>query len=196
MRTLPVDGPRPMTFSHIGLRSGHYEETSAFYELLLDMEPVVRSEHGVELAVDYEHHRMALYPVPPKRRGPGPGIEHVAWKADSLAHLLGNHKRVQAAGIEHYIALHHGPTVSIYYRDPDLVQVEVFIDTQPADIGIEFLTTPQFNANPIGAPFDPNELLARYEAGEPLESLLAQPEFDEDAMDDMLDRVAASLEGE
>ena len=37
------------------------------------------------------------------------------------------------------------------------------------------MRTGQFAANPIGVVFYPEELIARYEAGEPIESLTARP---------------------
>ena len=39
----------------------------------------------------------------------------------------------------------------------------------------------EFAANPIGVIYDPDELLERYRAGEPLEKLLEQPPLPKEA---------------
>ncbi|MDT7632500.1 MAG: hypothetical protein QOI50_4430 [Pseudonocardiales bacterium] len=42
----------------------------------------------------------------------------------------------------------------------------------PMELADEALHSPEFAANPIGYPFDPDELLASYEAGAPLGELM------------------------
>jgi catechol-2,3-dioxygenase len=183
-------------FAHVVLRTGHVAESIDFYETVLGMRRISGGEHGAALSHDGEHHRIALIGVPDAPRQPGPGLEHFAWKAQSLGDLLGNHKRITEAGIEPYLCIHHGGTLSIYYRDPDRNQIEVFIDTLTVDESIEYMGTERFAANPIGVPFDVDDLIRRYEAGEPMEGLLAQPEADPEAVEEMMDKVIAGMVGE
>ena len=68
--------------------------------------------------------------------------------------------------------LRHGPTLSLYYADPDGNQMEFQVDLLDVDAANEFMQGEAFAANPIGETFDPDELLARYEAGEALEDLV------------------------
>jgi hypothetical protein len=48
----------------------------------------------------------------------------------------------------------------------------MMVDTMPMELADECLNSPEFAANPIGWPFDPDELLASYEAGAPLAELM------------------------
>lgn len=195
-RVLPTDAPAIASLSHVVLRTAHLDETIGFYAQLIGMSTNHRGARGAALSHDGEHHRIALVGVPESPRTPGPGLEHFAWKARSLGDLLGNHRRLQHLGIEHFMAIHHGGTLSIYYRDPDLNQVELFIDVQIADVAIDFMHSPEFLANPIGVPFDVDDLIARYEAGEAIECLLVQPELDDDALEELIDKLVEGMTGE
>ena len=67
-----------------------------------------------------------------------------------------------------FLCLRHGPTLSMYYHDPDGNNLEFQIDLLDADAANAFMKTPAFAGNPIGEPFDPDELVRRFDAGEPL----------------------------
>ena len=88
--------------------------------------------------------------------------------------------------------VHHGGTLSAYYLDPDGVQIEIFIDTQPTDTSIEMMNSPEFAKNPIGAPIDLDDLVERFEAGEPVASLYAQPELQDGDLHTLLEKVIAA----
>lgn len=183
------------SLSHTVLRTAHLSEAIEFYRKVLGMHVNSGGTHGAAMSHDGEHHRLALMGVPESPRKAGPGLEHFAWKAGSLADLLGTHKRLKAGGIAHYVAIHHGGTLSVYYRDPDLNQVEVFIDTMVADEAIEYMHSTEFMENPVGVPFDPDDLIARYEAGESIEQLLEQPHVDDEAVGEMMSLVIAGMTG-
>jgi hypothetical protein len=85
-----------------------------------------------------------------------------------------------------------GPRIESFLRN----QIEIFIDVDIADVAIGYMHSPEFAANPIGGPFDVDNLIARYESGESIESLLVQPELDEDALEDLIDKLVAGMTGE
>jgi catechol-2,3-dioxygenase len=191
-RTLPVDMPAPSELNHVVMRSAHVPECIDFYGKLLGMKVMAGGAMGAALSQDGEHHRLLMIAVKPGEPNYGPGVEHIAFKVRSLAELLGNYKRLKGIGMMPFMSVHHGGTLSMYYLDPDRVQVEVFIDTNPADISIEMMSSPKFAANPIGVPVDFDDLCARYEAGESIVSLYEQPEAREGDLQDLIQKVVAA----
>jgi catechol-2,3-dioxygenase len=191
-RTIPTDFPAVVALSHIVLRTAKIDETIAFYDTLIGMKANYRSPGGAALSHDGEHHRIALMSVPAGSPNMmAPGLEHVAFKLRSMGDLFGNYSRLKALGIEPFMTIHHGGTLSAYYLDPDGVQVETFIDTQAMDRSIEDMNSDAFKANPIGVPVDFDDLVARYIAGESVASLLEQPPLREGQMNELITKVMA-----
>jgi catechol 2,3-dioxygenase-like lactoylglutathione lyase family enzyme len=193
-RTLPTEPVSPYKLSHAVLRTAHLDETIRHYGLLLNTRVVFdHRPRGAALSYDEEHHRLAFVAVPaPADQGAGeairvadstgaigldlsaaPGLEHLAFTFESLGALLGSYKRAKAAGVTPEYCLNHGATVSFYYADPDGHKNELLIDTMPMEMAEELIHSPDFAANTVGWPFDPEELLASYEAGAPLAELMS-----------------------
>lgn len=179
-RTVPGDAVRPPAkLAHLVLRTAHFDEAVRWYELVLGAHSVFRNPMLAFLTYDDEHHRLALVNVgesaPEAPRG-APGLEHVAFTYASLDDLLATYRRLDAAGIRPAWCVNHGPTTSMYYEDPDGHQVELQVDNfASADELVAWFRTGDFAANPIGTPFDPALLLARYEAGADVAELVAPP---------------------
>lgn len=62
--------------------------------------------------------------------------------------------------------VHHGPTVSLYYKDPDGNMIETQFDVYGDDEAAvrkatEMMESDAFKVNPIGWDFEPDELYAR-----------------------------------
>jgi len=103
------------------------------------------------------------------------GTDHIAFSYAELGDLLHTFRRLKAAGIEPYWCINHGPNTSLYYKDPDGNRVELQVDNMPSALADAWMRSGEFAANPIGVIFDPEDLVARYEAGEPIETLTARP---------------------
>jgi catechol-2,3-dioxygenase len=191
-RILPVDGPAPTELNHVVMRSAHVPACIEFYEKVLGMKKMAGGDMGAALSHDGEHHRLLLMGVPAGEPNHGPGVEHIAFKTRSMGELLGNYKRVKDLGILPFMSVHHGGTLSMYYLDPDGVQIEVFIDTLPTDKSLEMMNSPEFAKNPIGVPVDFDDLCERYEAGESMTSLYAQPEEQEGDLQRLIEQVIAA----
>ena len=134
------------------------------------------------LTYDDEHHRIAIAGIPGLEEQPtiADGTDHIAFTYADLGDLLHTFRRLQAAGIEPYWCINHGPTTSLYYKDPDGNRVELQVDNLPSADAIDtWMRSGEFAANPIGVIFDPEDLFARYEAGEPLETLIARARLPE-----------------
>jgi hypothetical protein len=120
------------------------------------------------LTFDDEHHRLAILNNGSLADRPldAVGVDHVAYTYASAADLLGNYERLTALGIAPTTCIHHGPTLSMYYQDPDRNQVEVQVDafdTKQELFG--YFRSGAFAKNPIGVLYDPDALLKRWKEG-------------------------------
>jgi hypothetical protein len=92
--------------------------------------------------------------------------------------LLATYQRLRSDGIEPYWCINHGPNLSFYYRDPDGNQIELQIDVFESTEAVNaWYANSDFAANPIGVKFDAEELIRRFENGEPFESLTRRPQI-------------------
>ncbi|AJG22334.1 Biphenyl-2,3-diol 1,2-dioxygenase 3 [Cupriavidus basilensis] len=130
------------------------------------------------LTYDEEHHRIAVLNVPElaDQQAGVAGVHHVAFTYGSLAELIGNYERAKELGIEPVWCTNHGPTTSLYYRDPDGNQLELQVENfDTIEESTRFFYSPEFAENPIGVDFDPSELVRRFHAGESEAGLKKRP---------------------
>ena len=168
---------RPSHFAHFVLRTRNLEEAIAWYQTVVGMEIVNRTEHIAFMSYDDEHHRIALAQTPVEEPAPpgSAGMDHVAYTLGSLGELLGTYKRLQAKGILPVWSINHGPTTSLYYADPDGSRVEFQVDNFETAAELKgWMESEAFTKNPLGVAFDPDKLAERYENGDPIEELLLQ----------------------
>ena len=98
---------------------------------------------------------------------------HMAFEYDSFDDLMSSFARLKQLGIEPIVCVQHGVTTSLYYSDPDQNAVELQADNFGNwDKSAEWMSTSEaFRQNPIGAFFDPDPVLAAYQAGATFEQL-------------------------
>lgn len=175
---------RPIQISHVGIQTYNIHALRDWYLKLLDGEVVFeRLPLFCTITFDDEHHRIALLGLDGEaepRRNRAAGLFHTAFTLPSIFDLLGNYERVRDLGIAPEIVLHHGPIVSMYYRDPDGSQVELVVDRFKTGAEAKaFMNGPVF-AQTLGAGghFDAETMLARMKAGASEEELL---HYDEEA---------------
>lgn len=168
----------PVQLAHIVRRTSRFEAMLAWYQTVLGADVVHSDGMLAFLTYDAEHHRIAIANLPGLEDQPpmAAGTDHVAFTFADLGDLLYTYARLKRAGIEPYWCVNHGPTTSMYYKDPDGNRIELQVDNYPtAEETNRWMRSGEFAANPIGVVFDPDALLARYRAGEPLETLTARP---------------------
>lgn len=169
----------PSKFAHVVYNTHRYQEMIDWYGTVFE----ARIRHGDDrltfMTYDDEHHRFAFFNLgapadehPKRRLGRGVGVHHVAYTWANLDELLALYRRLRDAGITPETPIKHGMTLSMYYADPDGNLMEFQVDLMSPDDSNEFMRTAAFEANPVGEPFDPDELLAAHEAGEPLDALI------------------------
>jgi len=168
----------PRSFAHVVYNTHRYDEMIAWYQTVFHARVQHRDDRLAFLTYDEEHHRFAfanLGPAPadlaPRRRG-AVGVNHVAYTWGSITELAAVYERLKEAGILPVWPVRHGPTVSLYYADPDGNVMEFQVDLLDADAANAFMAGPAMAANPIGEQFDPDALVAAVRAGRPVADLV------------------------
>jgi catechol-2,3-dioxygenase len=165
----------PIRFAHVVLRTKRMGELLSWYATVLGARVVFRNEFVAFLTYDDEHHRVALVQDPRAVDAPehAVGLEHFAYTLPTLGDLLQTYKRLGAKGIAPVWCVNHGPTTSMYFRDPEGNRVEFQVDNFPnAEALHAWFKSDAFAKNPIGVNYDPEKLLARWQNGDPESELI------------------------
>jgi catechol-2,3-dioxygenase len=170
----------PSALAHVVLQTANLERMIDFYTTFLGGTVTHRNEMLAFITYDEEHHRIALIGLPdttPKVRG-SCGLDHVSFAFPDLTSLLLAYRQRKAHGIEPDWSVNHGPTTSIYYKDPDGNKLETQVDNfDTNEAATQFMESAAFAENAIGTDFDPEELIERIKAGEEDKSLKKRVEI-------------------
>jgi catechol-2,3-dioxygenase len=171
-------GISPAKLAHYVLATRDLPRLRDWYLTVLDGRVAYQDPLLCFLTYDDEHHRIAIAALPgveERASGMRVGLHHTAFTYRDLGDLLYTYRRLKSRAIEPFWTINHGPTTSMYYRDPDGNRGELQVDNfATAEEANDFMRA-HYAENPIGILFEPEELIARYEAGEPLESLRRRP---------------------
>lgn len=168
----------PSKFAHVVYNTHRFDEMIDWYTRVFEAKVQHREKRLAFLTYDDEHHRMAFANLGPLKDGDdgmnagGVGVNHVAYTWNGVGELVDTYKRLKGYGILPWRPLRHGMTLSLYYRDPDGNSMEFQTDLMSVDAANAFMAGEAFENNPIGEPFDADELAARYDAGEPVDDLI------------------------
>ncbi|WKT51679.1 Glyoxalase/fosfomycin resistance/dioxygenase domain [Fusarium oxysporum f. sp. vasinfectum] len=182
--TTPASGiVRPIALCHIVLRTKpeNYDRMVDWYVQFLGGW-ITHAAKGITfIGYDEEHHRIGIVPradaVPrPTDNRPIVGLGHVAFGYKDLADLATCYEQKKAAGIHPVWTVNHGPTTSLYYRDPDGNEVETQVDNfDTIEETIAFMDGPEFEENPMGVDFDPEVFVKGVRSGEDERSIKKRP---------------------
>lgn len=165
----------PAKLAHVVLRAADVAPMIDWYQTVLEARVTFANEMLGFLAYDEEHHRVAFIKTGASER-PGSqhtGLEHMAFTYATLGDLLDTYTRLAALDIRPFWTINHGATTSMYYHDPEGNSVELQIDNFESLAALqEWFDSGAFDKNPIGVEFDPDELVSRFQAGEPVEALI------------------------
>jgi catechol-2,3-dioxygenase len=100
-------------------------------------------------------------------------LNHFAFEYPTLKELFETHERLVGSSITPAICLNHGPTMSIYYEDPDRNNIELYYDSgYTEDDMLAFYAGGDRYI--LGAtPFDPADLLKELRNGKSVAELIA-----------------------
>jgi catechol 2,3-dioxygenase-like lactoylglutathione lyase family enzyme len=178
----------PTKLAHVVFQTNRMAEMRDWYCSVLGGHVIYENPHLCFVCYDDEHHRVAFIdfgPLAPRDPSAGselmvkatdqPGLHHVAFTFGSMQELLDTYGRVKGEGIRPFFCVNHGPTTSMYFRDPDGNRIELQIDNfATAEEGQAWMHSAAFDKNPIGVEFDPDELVKKFQAGVPIEELVAR----------------------
>ena len=172
--------------SHLVVNTGNYELMKHWYIDVLEATiGVETTDHSAcFLRIDESHHRIGMFNVaktdesdsmalPGSDNGPVARLNHFAFEYGTLDELLETHARLIGSSKAPSICLNHGPTMSIYYQDPDKNTVELYFDTgfTEDDVLAFYAGGDRYVLSPI--PFDPAELLEELRRGKSVAELTA-----------------------
>jgi len=159
----------PSKLAHVVLRTNNFKNMVSFYKDFLGAQIIYENDFLAFLSYDEEHHRIAIAAVPgttAKDRS-SCGLDHIAFTFDTISDLLLSYRQRKRKGISPLWPVNHGPTTSIYYRDPDGNTLETQVDNfKNPDDATDFMKSKFFAENPIGADFDPEDYITRLSQGE------------------------------
>ena len=145
----------PKEIGHLVLNVSDVERSTAFYRDVVGFQ-VARYRPGgtgTFLTCGVVHHNLALFKAPegaqPVQKGQI-GLNHFAFKVENYDVLQAAYKRLveEGATIDHIVD--HGMTRSVYFLDPDGIEMELFCDTFDTEAeGLAFMQATPGQATPM-----------------------------------------------
>lgn len=167
-----------MRISEIVLRTARYREIRDWYQTVLEVDPFMDTDRVCfrRLHSDYPYTQVLAIFNRPELAGEersGAGLDHMQFRCESVAELLQRYERLRARGIVPHRSMNHGPGTSFYYRDPDGNVVELSAANFETEAEyLAYFASDRFKANISGVAVEPDDLLARFRSGVPLEELV------------------------
>src|ERR1700754_843622 len=165
---------RPMYLQHVNVYVRNVERSKKWYEDLLGLHVYeYRPGWAAFLTADEEQsHEVALMQLgddaPLQSKGQV-GLNHMAWRLESLDDLKEFYRKLKAAGQPIERIIDHGISIGIYLRDPDGNGVEVFYEMPRAEWPVDehVFTREKTGSGRFPGPWDADEAFMRPQATAP-----------------------------
>lgn len=131
--TKQTNGVQPQEVGHVVLRVRDLRRSTAFYRDVLEFRKVgeISGRMVFFTATGSNHHDLAIMAVGPNAPSPPPnavGLYHVAIRLPSDDHVRRAYHALVEAGEEVVGASDHGVSHSLYLKDPDGIELELYAD--------------------------------------------------------------------
>lgn len=183
-----------MRFGEVVLKTAQYDALKAWYSRVFDTEPMFESERretpgpgGMRqmcLIRPYSEfpfsETLVILDLPGLHQSDGTaaGMDHFQTQFASIDDLFDRYEGLAAHGIVPTRSANHGPSTSLYYRDPDGNRVELSVKNYATEAEtLAFMQSEAFRRNPAGIDIDPAKYVGRYRNGVSLEELRRIPEL-------------------
>lgn len=128
---------RLQTLGHVVLKVSDLARSIAFYRDVLGMKEVARHQDAMAFfSLGENHHDLGLMQLgahPPEADPGSVGLYHVAFKVgDSLDELRACKAHLEAHHVGIFGMSDHGVSQSLYIQDPDGIEIELYVDADPA----------------------------------------------------------------
>jgi catechol 2,3-dioxygenase-like lactoylglutathione lyase family enzyme len=169
----------PAKLSHVVLRTSKLKQMRHWYLTMLNGHVQYENDNVCFLTYDEEHHRIGIVQIPgvTDETCTGPGLEHISFAYGHLGELLANYQRLKVVGVVPYWTINHGPTISMYYRDPDGNRIELQYDVFSTADGANLFIQENYAENFMGVLFEPEDMIQKYEAGLSIDEIVKRPKL-------------------
>ena len=128
------------SLNHIVLWVSDLERSERFYRDVLGLQVRRKSERGVFFTCGTNDHDVAIFAAgadaaPAEERRVG--LYHFALRLGSLEELKAAYRHLKASDANIAGFAHHGDTKSIYVKDPDGLEIEIFCECEDEPGGNE-----------------------------------------------------------
>jgi catechol 2,3-dioxygenase len=130
----------PERIAHVVVKVRDLERSRKFYTEVLGMQVMkyVPEIRAVFLSFNgRDHHEVALFEIGPQAEGPKMnqvGLLHFAFRMRNEEDLRAAYQEFKEKGVPVSFTVNHGVSKSIYFRDPDGNELEVYSDNDIAEI--------------------------------------------------------------
>jgi len=122
---------------HVAIRVRDLAAAKRFYGDILGMKLGMEIPgQGLFLRFNNYHHDLAVFKAREGAEAASKnhaGIAHIALVADDFATVLGMYRRLREHGVPVSRTIDHGATKSIYFSDPDGIELEIYCDVPEFD---------------------------------------------------------------
>jgi catechol 2,3-dioxygenase len=122
---------------HVAIRVRDLESAKRFYGEILGMNLGMEIPgQGLFFRFNNYHHDLAVFKA---REGAEPasknhaGVAHIALVADDFATVLATYHRLREHGVPVSRTIDHGATKSVYFTDPDGIELEIYCEVPEFD---------------------------------------------------------------